>query len=178
MRHVDLLPTILHVLGERTPGGLDGVDLLGDGPPPRVGLNFHSEVSQARGEGARRPSTTFQYRAWSAWDSGGGLVLHQMNPLIARTLFRYNTRYAKVPTSHFQRAYLRTLSPRERRSHVRASVRAQAEARLVYGEPRHGTAELERMVIEYLEGADTAEVGHLEYSEEAVDKLRALGYME
>jgi hypothetical protein len=34
------------------------------------------------------------------------------------------------------------------------------------------------MIGDYLEKADTAEVGHLEYSEEAVDKLRALGYME
>ena len=178
MRHVDFLPTILGTLGEQVPTGLDGVDLLGDGPKPRVGLNFHSEVKQVQTEGGKRPSTTFQYRAWSAWDKDGGVVRHQMNPFLARMLFRFNIKYAKVPTSHFQRAYLRTLGSSERRSHVKASVRAQAERRLVYGEPHHNVSELERMIGDYLEKADTAEVGHLEYSEEAVDKLRALGYME
>ncbi len=34
------------------------------------------------------------------------------------------------------------------------------------------------MICDYLKMADTAEIGHLEYSEDAVDKLRALGYME
>ena len=178
MRHVDMLPTLLHILGEQCPTGLDGVDLLGDGPKPEVGLNFHSEVKQVQEKGGRKPSTTFQYRAWSAWDKGGGVILHQMNPFLARMLFRYNARYAKVPTSHFQRAYLRTQGPRERRALVRASVKAQAEGRLVYGKPEHDVPQLERMIGEYLEGADTADVGHLEYSEDAVDKLRALGYME
>ncbi len=178
MRHVDFLPTILGTLGEQVPTGLDGVDLLGDAPKPQMGLNFHSEVKQVRGEGGRKPATTFQYRAWSAWDKDGGIVLHQMNPFIARMLFRFNVKYAKVPTSHFQRAYLRTMGSSERRSHVKASVRAQAERRLVYGQPHHSVSELETMIGDYLKGADTAEIGHLEYSDDAVDKLRALGYME
>ena len=178
MRHVDLLPTLLHILGEPVPMGLDGVDLLGSGPRPEVGLNFHSDVKQVPGEGGKKPSSTFQYRAWSAWDKGGGVVRHQMNPFIAMMLFRWNVKYAKVPTSRFQRAYLRTLGSSERRSHVKASVRSMAERRLVYGEPDHEVSELERMIGDYLEGAETAEVGHLEYSEDAVDKLRALGYME
>jgi hypothetical protein len=178
MRHVDLLPTVLGILGEQIPTGLDGVDLLGDGPKPQVGLNFHSEVDQADRSGGKSPSTTFQYRAWSAWDADGGVVLHKMSPFIARLLFRYNTKYAKVPTSHFQRAYLPTQPGKARRDLVKEGIRSQADPRIVYGKPRHPTAELERMVSDYLAGADTAQIGHLEYSEEAVDKLRALGYME
>ncbi len=34
------------------------------------------------------------------------------------------------------------------------------------------------MICDHLEGADNAEVGHLECSEEAEDKLGALGHTE
>jgi arylsulfatase A-like enzyme len=178
MRHVDLLPTLCHVLGEPVPSGLDGVDLLGDGPRPEVALNFHSEVAQTKGKGGKEPSATFQYRAWSAWDRGGGVVLHQMSPSLARMVHWYNILFAKVPTSHFQKAYLKTLGLGKRVSAIRTSVRSLSGRREVYGTPEHPGADMERMIHEYLEMAETAEVGHLEYSEDAVDKLRALGYME
>lgn len=174
MRHVDLVPTLCHVLGQRVPSGLDGIDLLSTTEAPDHGLNFHTEEVPEPG----RAGNTFKYRAHSTWEVDGGLVVHDANPVVSRLLYLYNILISKAPTSPFQRSLLRSMGFRQRMSNLRIAVRTLSSRHLHYGETRRSEADLEALVRDYLAKAGSMDADSVEYSEEAKDRLRALGYME
>lgn len=74
LRHVDLYPTVVDILGMDVPSHTSGVSALAGERLPSVGYN-HMEVSSTRRVLGR--SVTFTHREISVWDKDGGHVFRE-----------------------------------------------------------------------------------------------------
>lgn len=183
MRHVDLFPTIAHLLGRELWYEPDGVSLLDAATLPQVGCCFRKGSYFKTGARADRGfdrwmRKLYGYEVESVWDASGGHVFHKA---VHRSLpyFIYKLASRKNPESHFMRQQLQRQGiGRSVGSYVEA-LRCFVAPHRAYLDPALDRSSARGMLDEYLAGCvESTGAPAADIDQEMEDRLRALGYID
>ena len=186
MRHVDLYPTLAHLLGQHVSYVPDGSSLLEEQRLPSLGLNvMRGAFVRRRGVWGRLYLRFFAYRAESVWDRFGGHVFHCQPMATSVAYFILKLLSRTKPLSHYMSSYLHRQGATLRARAYWRALRHLASPYLRYGSPALDKRTAVQIVSSLLHRSVTvvdASPGYEERpfdsNEEVVDRLTALGYMD
>lgn len=174
VRHVDIYPTVRHVLGLPNIKGLDGVDLLTQ--TPKYGFSFQ------RGGHKKKTSMIDNYMRYSAksvWDSEGGHVYHDLGDIRAKLFFYNRIILKKHPEFSYMRERAKDKKVSEKIRRYKEGVKALSKDHIVYGKPTFDELSGKQMISEYQKTVGQIEEQEtLKMDKEVEERLKSLGYMD
>jgi arylsulfatase A-like enzyme len=99
IRHVDLYPTILDILGVKVPYPVDGISLINAARIPQIGYNYR-EIRQTKR--LMKITVRFRHKEVSIWDKDGGHVFRHSNFFMRLLYSAYETMLGGVTATYLR----------------------------------------------------------------------------
>jgi arylsulfatase A-like enzyme len=137
LRHVDLYPTILDILGMKVPYPVDGVSLMNADGMPRIGYN-HLEIRETRK--LMKIPVHFRHKEVSLWDKNGGHVFRHSS-LFKRFVYSVHRTTLGGVTSSYLRGGLKKRNPLRAFKNYLAAFSYYLSPYVKHGSPSFGKKE-------------------------------------